>query len=197
MIKNNGYFYLGLIALCLYGPLLLSFLSSFINLQFISPRYMRDVSQVKNIIVFASAILGFTLLLMKYQEVSALFKNRIIANITLILSFLYACLMITGAGLVMFLDATFGSHKDYIYQEHTLNDRTFYVYTADPGAFGKAHHYVYLKCPASFNRYELEFIAKLSWIKNFKMSLVSDDLIFKGESEQYTKVLNVSTFHCK
>ena len=197
MKENKGRFYLSLILLCLYGPLLLGFLSSYINLNFVSPRYMSDVSQVTNVIILSSSILGFTLLLMKHQEVRTLFNNRIIANTLIIISFLYACLMFMAVSLVVFLDATFSSNKDYIYQEQTFNNRTFYVYTADPGAFGKAHHYVYLKCPASFNRYELEFIAKLSWIKNFKMSLVSDDLIFKGESEQYTKVLNVSTFHCK
>ena len=197
MNKNKDRFYLSLILLCLYGPLLLGFLSSYINLNFVSPRYMSDVSQVTNVIILCSSILGFTLLLMKYQEVRYLFKNRIIANTLIIISFLYACLMFVAAGLVVFLDAAFGSNEDYIYQEHTFNNRTFYVYTADPGAFGKAHHYVYLKCPASFNRYELELIANLSWIKDFKMSLEGDDLIFESDSKEGNTVLDVSEFHCK
>ncbi|WP_462177207.1 hypothetical protein [Pseudoalteromonas gelatinilytica] len=158
---------------------------------------MSDISQVTNVIILCSSILGFTLLLMKYQEVRSLFKNRIIANTLIIISFLYACLMFLAAGLVVFLDASFGSNKDYIYHEQTFNKRTFYVYTADPGAFGTAHHYVYLKCPASFNRYELELIANLSWMRDYKMSLKGDNLIFENDSEEDKTVLDVSEFYCK
>ncbi|WP_105174140.1 MULTISPECIES: hypothetical protein [unclassified Pseudoalteromonas] len=197
MKENKGRLYLGFILLCLYGPLLLGILRSCINLNFASPKYMSDVSQVTNVIILGSSILGFTLLLMKYQEVRSLFKNRIIANTLIIISFLYACLMFLAAGLVVFLDASFGSNKDYIYHEQTFNDRTFYVYTADPGAFGTAHHYVYLKCPASFNRYELELIANISWMRDYKMSLEGDNLIFENDSEEGKTVLDVSEFYCK
>ena len=197
MKENKGRFYLSLILLCLYGPLLLCFLSSYINLNFVSPRYMSDVSQVTNVIILGSSILGFTLLLMKYQEVRTLFNNRIFANTLIIISFLYACLMFIVVSLVVFLDATFSSNKDYIYQEQTFNNRTFYVYTADPGAFGKAHHYVYLKCPASFNRYELELIANLSWMRDYEMILEGDDLILQSDSEEGKTVLDVSEFYCK
>lgn len=197
MKENKGRLYLGFIPLCLYGPLLLGILRSCINLNFVSPKYMSDASQVTNVIILGSSILGFTLLLMKYQEVRSLFKNRIIANTLIIISFLYACLMFLAAGLVVFLDASFGSNKNYIYHEQTFNDRTFYVYTADPGAFGTAHHYVYLKCPASFNRYELELIANLSWMRDYKMSLKGDNLIFENDSEEGKTVLDVSEFYCK
>ncbi|WP_217874087.1 hypothetical protein [Pseudoalteromonas shioyasakiensis] len=197
MNENKGHIYLRIILFCLYGPLLLGILRSYINLNFVSPRYMSDVSQVINVIILGSSILGFTLLLMKYQEVRSLFKNRIIANTLIIISFLYACLIFLAAGLVVFLDAPFGSNKDYIYHEQTFNNRTFYVYTADPGAFGTAHHYVYLKCPASFNRYELELIANLSWMRDYKMSLEADNLIFENDSEEGKTVLDVSEFYCK
>ncbi|KZY40559.1 hypothetical protein A3733_23550, partial [Pseudoalteromonas shioyasakiensis] len=185
------------ILFCLYGPLLAGLFGQLVNLKFVSPTFMASLDNIYYTIVFCSLCIGFCLLLAKYSIVKESFKNKIIAHLTLILSILYSCLMFFGIGLLILFNIMFNSNTDYVHQEQAFGYRTFYVYTSDPGAFGTAHHYVYLKCPASFNRYELELITNLSWMKDYKMSLEGDNLIFENDSEQGKTVLDVSEFYCK
>lgn len=197
MNENKGDIYLRIILFCLYGPLLAGLFGQLVNLKFVSPTFMATLDNIYYTIVFCSLCIGFCLLLAKYRIVKESFKNKIIAHLTLILSILYSCLMFFGIGLLILFNNMFNSNTDYVHQEQAFEYRTFYVYTSDPGAFGTAHHYVYLKCPASFNRYELELIANLSWMRDYKMSLEGDNLIFENDSEVGKTVLDVSEFYCK
>jgi len=43
----------------------------------------------------------------------------------------------------------------------------------------------------------LELIANLSWMRDYKMSLEGDSLIFDNDSKEGKTVLDVSEFYCK
>ncbi|MCH1923889.1 hypothetical protein L9G74_05025 [Shewanella sp. C32] len=70
---------------------------------------------------------------------------------------------------------------EYIHKELVLNGQQFYVYTADPGAIGKAYHYVYLTCPRPWGRYELRSLGRVDWMLKPQFELQGDELVMTGE----------------
>ena len=57
--------------------------------------------------------------------------------------------------LGVMLNIPTSANIEYFHKTLEFNGQQFYVYTADPRAFGKAYHYVYLTCPRPWGRYEL------------------------------------------
>jgi hypothetical protein len=68
---------------------------------------------------------------------------------------------------------------EYIHKEQSFTDNTIYVYTADPGAFGRAYHYFNLKCPQPYSRYKLISIGKTRWMHDFTMLMEQQELVVK------------------
>lgn len=48
-----------------------------------------------------------------------------------------------------------------------------------------------------FNCYELELIVNILWMRDYKMSLEGDNLIFENDLEEGKIVFDVSEFYCK
>ena len=89
------------------------------------------------------------------------------------------------------------STPDYIHKQSTFTDRTIYIYTADPGAMGKAYHYAYLNCPLAFGRYELKQIAKLNWMREYTFYIEKNNLIvIDKNSDGLTHTFDMSDVTC-
>ena len=144
------------------------------GLNFHSPKYMSKVGDVLGWIKLLMLCAGVTLLFTRQSELRLLVKSK---WVTIILSVMLAAVALIQIALgllgVMF-DATQMTSHDYFHKEFEMENNTIYVFTADPGAMGKAYHYFYLKCPRSLNRYELKLIEKAGWVGDVELKASGD-----------------------
>ena len=99
--------------------------------------------------------------------------------------------------LGLLFDGVLSSNLSYIHKERNYQDRSIYVYTADPGAMGTAYHYFYLKCHLPLNRYELTQITKTNWMREYSFEVIDDELIIDDKSEEGSvQKIDLSTFKC-
>ncbi|QSX34289.1 hypothetical protein JYB87_03285 [Shewanella avicenniae] len=84
--------------------------------------------------------------------------------------------------LGVMLNLPSAGYLEHFHNEFSLDGQPFYVYTADPGAFGTAYHYVYRVCPRPLGRYELKELGRLDWMGDIQFHLEGSEFVATGES---------------
>ncbi len=169
------------ISLLVLIPLLESFISgSFFGLQWRSPLFMAEVRGVLLFVKTVAILVALSLLLMNHSSIKQYFtsrwNNRWVSRLFSVTGYLLVLLqlplLLIGAFFV-----TNGADNEYLHLEKRLGDDTFYVYTSDPGAMGKAYHHFYLKCSKPLGFYQLHFIETTGWIKSLDFHATDNKLM--------------------
>ena len=140
-----------------------------------SPTYMASIRYWLFYLKYLSVFVGCCIALFSLKQFMLLVKSSWIG-----LSIWVFAVILAGLQLfIMFFGAIFNSDAlyrlDEVHRQKAFEDRTIYVYTADPGAMGRAYHYFYQMCGLPLNRYELNLIIKTTWLGNtFDFSLSKD-----------------------
>ena len=177
MLKNNRYIII--VVLCVVIPLLESLSPGTLwGLNFESPLVMANLGNIILFIKIVSVAAAAYLLFYQQRAIADAF-NRTGFKIAFFSTFyLLAALQLAVLfiGLVSFL---ISPANDFFHYEKTIADQTFYVHNDDAGALGGELH-VYLKCPLALNRYELEPIGSVEWLKNFELTVVDNNIVLRS-----------------
>ncbi len=144
------------------------------GLNFHSPKFMSKVGDVLGWIKLLMLCAGVILLFTRQSELRLLVKSKWVSIILSVVLAAVAFIQLALGLLGVMFDATQITDRDYIHKEFEMENNTIYVFTADPGAMGKAYHYFYLKCPRPLNRYELKLIEKARWVGDVELKTSSD-----------------------
>ncbi|WP_213609963.1 hypothetical protein [Pseudoalteromonas sp.] len=196
--SNNSWLVILLISACLLLPFLESMHGGVLwGLNWHSPRLMDTLSHNLLYIKLVLVITGFILLFVKPEKIKSIIKNKIARWLFFIIFTLVAVVQIPLLCLGIMLNGTSLSRLDYIHKQSTFDDRTIYIYTADPGAMGKAYHYAYLNCPLAFGRYELKQIAKFSWMHQYTFYIEKNNLVVIDKNPSgLTHTFDMSNITC-
>ena len=196
--SNNSSLIIFLISACLLLPFLESMHGGALwGLNWHSPRLMDKLSHNLLYIKLVLVITGLILLLAKSEKIKSIIKNKIAQWLFFIILTLVGVIQIPFLCLGILFNGSSLSTPDYIHKQSTFNDRTIYIYTADPGAMGKAYHYAYLNCPLLFGRYELKRIAKLNWMREYTFYIEKSNLIvIDKSSDGLTYTFDMSDITC-
>lgn len=180
MLKRNRYIIVAL--LCILIPLLESLGNGTLwGLNYESPRAMDTLGDIVRLIKLLSVIFGLYLLVKYRNKIAEGFHSK-----TLKITFFSIFYLLSAAQILMLGlgNLFFGimAPKDHIHYEQSTTQESFYVYTSDPGAFGKAYHHVYLKCPLPFNRYELIKIGKVDWLGAFNIKRGNHNVVLSSKN---------------
>ncbi|WP_284296670.1 hypothetical protein [Thalassotalea loyana] len=145
------------------------------GLNFESPTFMANVRYWLFYFKYLSVFIGFCIALYSLEQFEELVKSsfggKSIWGLALLLSGLQMFVMFFG----VMLNSDSLHRLDKVHRQKAFEDSTIYVYTADPGAMGRAYHYFYQMCDLPLNRYELNLIIKTAWLGNtFDFSLSKD-----------------------
>ena len=186
------------IALCLYLPFIESWFSATLwGLNWDSPVLMAQLNSKLKLVKLIFIVIGVALLITKNKSISDTFNNTIIKYVFLVSSYLVAAIQIPLLCLGILFHSNSSSNLDYLHQEKTFNNRSIYVYTADPGAMGRAYHYFYLKCQLAFNRYDLKLIKKMDWMYDYSFEVKGNNLVVTNQSEENkSHVFDITNFTC-
>ncbi|MBU2969866.1 hypothetical protein KO527_10955 [Pseudoalteromonas sp. C2R02] len=196
-IKKES-FIIFIIMMCLYLPFIESWFGETLwGLNWQSPMLMYQWRDNVRIVKIILVILAIALLSIKREVIRETLNNTIIKNAFLVSSYVVAAVQIPLLFLGIFFEGISSSDLSYIHKEKTFNNRTVYVYTADPGAMGKAYHYFYLKCPLPLNRFELKDIKKIGWMYEYDFEVQENNLIVIDKSEEgKLHSFDISNFTC-
>ena len=161
------------ILLLIYLPLLESYIGG--GLHWHSPAMMDKISHYLRPVKFTSVLIGF--LLLARCGLKGKLPSSIISKIIIGLSYLISAIQLFFLTLGLFFSVLSYSNIDYIHQEKTFEHYTVYVYTADPGAMGKAYHYFNIKCAKPLGIYELKAIKRLNWLGKFDLNIRENTLL--------------------
>lgn len=186
------------IASCLVLPFLESwFAGTLWGLNWNSPVFMDQLRDHLRIFKLGLITLSIFLLFTKYTVIGNTIQKALYRRAFLIFASVLAIVQVPLLLLGIMFEAISSSNLDYIHKEKSYAERSIYIYTADPGAMGKAYHYFFLKCPLSFNRYELTEITKTNWMYEYTFEVIDNELIIEDKSENgEIKKFDVSSFHC-
>lgn len=179
MLKRNRY--IVIVLLCILLPFLESYEGGTLwGLNYESPKTMDTLGDIVRLVKLLSVVAGLYLLVKNRSIIAEAFHSKVLRvtffSIFYLLSLVQIPMLLLGS---LFFGIM--TPKDYIHYEHTIDQESFYVYTADPGAFAKAYHHVYLKCPLPFNRYELIKIGKVGWLGDFDIKRGDSNLILSSK----------------
>lgn len=196
--SNNSSLIIFLISACLLLPFLESMHGGALwGLNWHSPRLMDKLSHNLLYIKLVLVITGLILLFSKPKKIKSIIKNKIAQWLFFTIFTLVGVIQIPFLCLGILFNGSSLSTPDYIHKQSTFNDRTIYIYTADPGAMGKAYHYAYLNCPLLFGRYELKRIAKLNWMREYTFYIEKSNLIvIDKSSDGLTYTFDMSDITC-
>jgi len=187
-----------IITVCLYFPFLESWFGGTLwGLNWESPVFMAQLGDKLRLFKLFLVTLGVALLIIKYKSIRDTLTNTIVKNVFIVSGYLIAAVQIPLLCLGLLLEGVSSSNLDYLHKDRTFNERSIYVYTADPGAMGKAYHYFYLKCQLPLNRYELKLIKKTGWMYEFGFEVQENNLIVTDKSENgKTHIFDITNFTC-
>lgn len=187
-----------IISVCLYLPFIESWFGGTLwGLHWQSPMFMDQLSNYLRVIKLILVLLGGLVLYRKIGEIREKIVNVFARNFFIYSSYLLLTVQVPLLLLGVIFEGISSSNLDYIHKDKTFNDRSIYVYTADPGAMGKAYHYFYLKCQQPFNRYELKLIKKTSWMYEFGFEVQENNLVVTDKSENgKTHIFDITNFTC-
>ena len=186
------------IAACLILPFLESwFAGTLWGLNWNSPVFMDQLRDHLRIFKLALIAISIYLLFTKYSVIGNTIQKALYRRTFVVLASVLAIVQVPLLLLGIMLEGMSSSNLDYIHKEKSYAERSIYVYTADPGAMGKAYHYFYLKCPLPFNRYELTEITKTNWMYEYTFEVIDNELIIEDKSENgEIKKFDISSFYC-
>lgn len=187
-----------IIIVCLYLPFFESLFGGTLwGLNWKSPIFMAQLSDNLRLLKLTLVILAVALLAIKSEKIKDAFSNKIIRNVFIVSGYLVAAIQIPLLCLGILFGGISSSNLNYFHKEKTFNDSSIYVYTADPGALGKAYHYFHLKCQLPLNRYELKLIKKMGWMYEYDFEMQENNLIVTDKSEEdKTHIFDVTNFTC-
>ncbi len=139
------------------------------GLNYHSPKFMSQVGDALAFVKLFALCAGVYLLFTQQGTFRHLVKSKWLSVVLSSVLAIVALIQIAIGLLGVLIDATLGTNRDYFHKEFEIGNNTIYVFTADPGAMGKAYHYFYLKCPLPLNRYELKFIEKTNWVRELEI----------------------------
>lgn len=160
------------------------------GLNYESPKTMDSVSDVIRVLKLLSVVVGFCVLVKYWRLISQVLRHRVAGILFFSVLYLVAAVQVLLLGLGVFIFGVMAS-KDDVHYEQSIDEKTYYVYTLDPGPIAKAYHYVYLKCPLSLNRYELKSLGKTGWLGGVSIQRNDDELIVRSTSESLTVAAKV------
>ena len=184
------------VSLLVLIPLLESFIpGSLFGLQWRSPLFMAEIRGVLLFVKTVSILVALYLLLMSHQSITQYFttrwNSRWGSKLYSATSYLLILLQLPFLLIGIFFVAT-GSDNEYLHLEKQLGDDTFYVFTSDPGAMGKAYDHFYLKCPKPLGFYQLQFIEKTAWVKSLDFHAAGNELmLISNIGDGVVKVSNI------
>ena len=127
------------IAACIVLPFLESWFGSTLwGINWISPVFMDQLSGYLRITKLILVGFAIYLLIAKRKVISKSIENVIIRKAFTVTAFLLALVQIPLLCLGILLEGISSSNLDYIHKEKNYQNRSIYVYTADPGAMGTA-----------------------------------------------------------
>lgn len=187
-----------IITLCLYLPFIESwFFATLWGLNWESPVVMAKLGDKLRLLKLFLVILGVVLLITQYKSIRDTINNTIVKNAFLVSGYLVAAVQIPLLCVSLYFDGISPSKLDYLHKEKTFNDRSIYVYTANPGPAGTAYHYFYLKCRLPLNRYELKLIKKMGWMREYGYEVQGNNLIVADKSEEGKfHIFDITNFSC-
>lgn len=186
------------IAACLVLPFLESwFAGTLWGLNWNTPVFMDQLRDHLRVFKLGLVTLSVFLLFTKYTVIGNTIQKAFYRRLFVILASVLAIVQVPLLLLGIMFEGMSSSNLDYIHKEKSYAERSIYVYTADPGAMGKAYHYFYLKCPLPFNRYELTEITKTNWMYEYTFEVIDNELIIEDKSENgEIKKIDISSFYC-
>ncbi|MBQ4833615.1 hypothetical protein J8L70_10220 [Pseudoalteromonas sp. MMG010] len=190
------------ITICIIALLILPLIETMSNgtlwgINLISPSFMAQVSGYLLIIKLVFVSLGLVGLALKAQTINAVIKARYLRVMFYLCAGFIGIVQIVFISLGALLNPLFSSSVGYIHKQFNIEGRTFYVYTADPGAMGRAYHYVYLQCPLALSRYELKTIAKVGWMKDYSLEIHNNNLtIHHSQSDKPIPSFDLTHITC-
>jgi len=187
-----------IITVCLYLPFIESWFGGTLwGLNWESPVFMAQLGDKLRLFKLFLVILGVALLIIKYKNIRDTINQTNFNNVFIVSGYLIAAVQIPLLCLGLLLEGVSSSNLNYLHKEKAFNGRSIYVYTADPGAMGKAYHYFYLKCQRPLNRYELKLIKKTGWMYEFSFEVQENNLIITDKSENgNAHVFDITNFTC-
>ncbi|WP_254693683.1 hypothetical protein [Shewanella sp. MEBiC00475] len=190
--------YILMVIALVYLPFIDSWLSGiFSSLNWQSPILMDQLSDHFRVIKLIFVCLGGLLLYKKSGKIRQKIGSVLSSNCFIYSGYLLILLQVPFLYLGIWLEGASSSDLNYMHKEKTFDDRTIYVYTADPGAMGKAYHYFYLKCRLPFDRYELKIITKMDWMYEYSFEVKDNELVVINKNEQgKIKGINLSDINC-
>lgn len=186
------------IAACIVLPFLESWhVSTLWGVNWISPAFMDQLSNYLRVTKLILICFALYLLIGKRKVISKSIENAIVRKIFAVTAFLLALVQIPLLCLGILVEGIFFSDLDYLHKEKNYQNRSIYVYTADPGAMGTAYHYFFLKCPLPLNRYELRRITRTNWMRKFSFAVVGNELLIEDKGEGgTTQTIDITGFKC-
>lgn len=149
--------------------------------------------------IFKLVLIAFSIyvLITKYTVISNTIRKALYRRVFVVFASVLAVVQVPLLLLGIMFEGVSSSNLDYIHKEKSYAERSIYVFTADPGAMGKAYHYFYLKCSLPLNRYELTEITKTNWMYEYNFEVVDNELIIEDQSENgEIKKFDISSFQC-
>lgn len=186
------------ISACLILPFLESwFAGTLWGLNWESPVFMAQLRERLRVIKLILIAFSIFILTTKYTVISNVIQKAFYRIAFIISAGVLAIVQVPLLLLGIVFESAFSANLDDIHREKNYSNRTIYVYTADPGAMGKAYHYFYLKCPLPLNRYELTEITTTDWMYEYSFDVIDNELIIEDKSKNgKTEKFDISSFQC-
>lgn len=175
---TNDKFLVSAIILLLYLPLLESYFGTTLwGLNWHSPETMDRIGNYLLWLKMLCVTIGLLLLIKNRKRLKELGLSTAF-NVTIIsLSCVVGLVQVLFLSLGIFFSSLLSSDLSDIHKEKLFDEYSIYVYTANPGAMGKAYHYFYIKCPKPFARYGLTQVKKLDWMREFDFEVKNSELL--------------------
>jgi hypothetical protein len=167
-----------IIILLLYVPFLESYFGSTLwGLNWHSPEMMHRVGNYLFPIKILCVAIGLLLLARSSKRLKGVTSYKTLNGVVIYSSYFIGFVQIILLPIGLFFSSLLSPDLSYIHKEKSSDDYSIYVYTADPGAMGKAYHYFYIKCSKPFGRYKLTEVKKLDWMRKFDFEVKNSELL--------------------
>jgi hypothetical protein len=199
-LKPNNTFIITIVILLLYIPFFESYSSSTLwGLKWHSPEMMDKINTYFRPLKLMLVVIGVTLLLKSSKKLKAGKLPKILNGVFTYSSYFIGFIQIILLSIGLLFSSLLSSNLSYIHKEKRFDDQSIYVYTADPGAMGTAYHYFYLKCKLPFNRFTLQKISKLEWMREFNFDIKESELIINhlAPKETIEHRFDISNVKCE
>ncbi|MBT3203009.1 MAG: hypothetical protein HOM14_01545 [Gammaproteobacteria bacterium] len=183
---------LTVVLLLIYIPFIESFSPTLWGLNWNSPLLMDKVGWYLRAVKLFFVSYGLLLFIKWEVQIHELLSVKAIFYLFKVFTFLIGILQIALLS-IGFLFFHTGQSLDRKHIEKSYGDFSIYTLTRDVGGLGGSQ-YFYIKCPKYFGRYQLTFIKKTDWLRDFD-SYINDDVLFiKTESDE-THQVNLSEYN--